>query len=96
MLAVICALASLSFASLANSAVDGVCPRTSNWRHVYYYLLYQYYALPFVQPAAYCPSGAFADATNWPVVLPQNRAEASAASVNNDNVARATAYSGYV
>ncbi|MGH2484409.1 MAG: hypothetical protein ACRDHE_00205, partial [Ktedonobacterales bacterium] len=59
------------------------------------YLLYQHYALPFFQPAAYSPSGNFADATNWPVVLPQNCAEASAASVNNDNVACATPYAGY-
>lgn len=84
-----------SASSLANPAVDGICPGASNWRRVYYYLLYQHYALPFFQPAAYQPTGAFADATNWPTVLPQNCAEASAASVNNDNVACATPYSGY-
>jgi hypothetical protein len=84
-----------SASSLANPAVDGICPGTSNWRRVYYYLLYQHYALPFFQPGAYSPSGSFAEGTNWPVALPQNCAEASAASVNNDNVACATPYSGY-
>ena len=84
-----------SSSSLANPAVDGICPGTSNWRRVYYYLLYQHVSLPFFQSAAYNPTGSFADATNWPVILPQNCAESSAASVNNDNVACATPYAGY-
>ncbi|HKV84671.1 MAG TPA: hypothetical protein VJN88_08950 [Ktedonobacterales bacterium] len=84
-----------SSSSLANPAVDGICPGTSNWRRVYYYLLYKHYALPFFQPGAYSPSGSFAEGTNWPLALPQNCAEASAASVNNDNVACAAPYTGY-
>lgn len=84
-----------SASSLANPGVDGICPGASNWRRVYYYLLYQHYALPFFQAAAYSPTGTFADATNWPAVLPQNCAESSAASVNNDNVACAAPYAGY-
>ena len=84
-----------SSSSLANPAVDGICPGASNWRRVYYYLLYQHYALPFFQSAAYNPTGSFADATHWPTVLPLNCAESSAASINNDNVACAAPYSGY-
>lgn len=70
--------------SLANAAVDGICPSDLNWRRVYYYLLYQHYALPFFQPAGYAPSGTYADTTAWPPVLPTFCPESAAASVNND------------
>lgn len=74
----------VSSSSLANAAVDGICPGDQNWRRIYYYLLYQHYATPFFQPAAYAPSGSYQDATAWPAVLPQFCPEAAAASINND------------
>lgn len=74
----------VSTQSLTNAAVDGICPGISNWRRVYYYLLYQHQALPFFQPAAYQPSGTYRDATAWPPVLPILCPEAVAASVNDD------------
>ena len=81
--------------SLANAAVDGICPSLNNWRRVYYYLLYQHDGLPFFQPAGYSPTGSYADATSWPPVLPLYCPEASAASTNNDNVSCAASFPNY-
>jgi hypothetical protein len=85
----------VSATSLASAAVDGVCPGPLNYRRVYYYLLYQHYATPFFQPAAYAPKGSFADASAWPTPLPLNCPEASAAAVNDDHAACAAPYAGY-
>jgi hypothetical protein len=85
----------VSGASLANAAVDGICPGATLWRRVYYYLLYQHVALPFFQPAAYLPTGTFADANAWPPVLPLACPESSAASINDDGVLCTFGLSGY-
>ena len=81
-----------SASSLANAAVDGICPGQLNWRRVYYYLLYQHDATPFFQPAAYAPTGTYADATAWPAPLPVFCPESAAASVNNDGWSCAGAF----
>lgn len=81
--------------SLEDPAVDGICPGGFNWRRVAYYLLYQHFALPFFQPGGYAPSGTFADATNWPTVLPRYCPEAAAASSVDNGMACATAFANY-
>src|SRR5262249_43214653 len=81
--------------SLDNPAVNGICPGSLNWRRISYYLLYQHFGLPFFQPGGYAPTGNFADATNWPIVLPHDCSEAAAASAVDDGVPCAAPYLGY-
>jgi hypothetical protein len=51
--------------------------------------------MPFFQPPSYAPTGSFADASAWPIVLPTACPEASAASVNDDHATCAAPYASY-
>ncbi len=79
----------------SNALVNGICPNGANLRHIYYYLLYHHYGLPFFQPGGYAPSGSFADGTAWPVALAQDCSEAAAASKNSDGITCFGGPSGY-